>query len=163
MVALGRFISKLGERGLPLFKLIKKTGCFNWMEEAYQAFWELKKYLTSPLVLVAPRNEEELLLYISATPQVVSTVLVGEREETEDGAKVTLPGEHAGSTAPYPGAVTPDPGAVTSDPDDIIPDPDVTILDPGVATSGPGTITPDPGAITPDPGTTPGASLTKPR
>ena len=105
---------------------------------------------------MAPWDEEELLLYISATPQVVRAVLVGEREETEDGAKVTPPGEHAGSTAPYPGAVTSDPGAVTSDPDDIISDPDVTILDPGVATSCPGT-------ITPDPGTTPGASLTKPR
>ena len=29
MAALGRFISKLGERGLPLFKLIKKTRHFN--------------------------------------------------------------------------------------------------------------------------------------
>jgi len=30
MVALGRFISKLGERGLLLFRLIKKTGRFDW-------------------------------------------------------------------------------------------------------------------------------------
>ena len=29
MAALGRFISKLGERGLPLLKLIKITGHFN--------------------------------------------------------------------------------------------------------------------------------------
>jgi len=28
MAALGRFISKLGERGLPLYKLIRKTGHF---------------------------------------------------------------------------------------------------------------------------------------
>ena len=81
MAALGRFISKLGERGLPLFKMIKKTGHFSWTEEANVAFWELKSYLTSPPVLVAPRGEEELLLYILATPQVVSAVLVAEREE----------------------------------------------------------------------------------
>ena len=41
MAALGRFISKLGECGLPLFKLIKKTGCFSWTEEADVAFREL--------------------------------------------------------------------------------------------------------------------------
>ena len=29
MAALGRFISTLGDRGLPLFKLIKKTGCLS--------------------------------------------------------------------------------------------------------------------------------------
>jgi len=29
MAALGRFISKLGEHGLPLFKLIKKIECFS--------------------------------------------------------------------------------------------------------------------------------------
>jgi hypothetical protein len=32
---------------------------------------------------VAPKEKEPLLLYIAATPQVVSTVLVVEREEEE--------------------------------------------------------------------------------
>jgi hypothetical protein len=30
MVALRQIISKLGERGLPLFKLVKKAGQFEW-------------------------------------------------------------------------------------------------------------------------------------
>ena len=81
MAALGRFISKLGERGLPLFKLLKKTVRFDWTPEAEQAFRDLKKYLTSPPVLVAPSEGEPLLLYVSATPQVVSMVLVVERDE----------------------------------------------------------------------------------
>jgi hypothetical protein len=72
MAALGRFISKLGERGLPLFRLIKKTGHFDWSEDADQAFRELKEYLTSPPILVAPREEEDLLLYISAAPQAAA-------------------------------------------------------------------------------------------
>jgi hypothetical protein len=38
MAALGRFISKLGERGLPLFKHLKKVGWFEWTQEADQAF-----------------------------------------------------------------------------------------------------------------------------
>jgi Na+/H+-dicarboxylate symporter len=33
MVALGRFISKLGEKGLPFFKLLKKADKFVWDEE----------------------------------------------------------------------------------------------------------------------------------
>ncbi|XP_062210827.1 uncharacterized protein LOC133912221 [Phragmites australis] len=81
MTALRCFISKLGERGLPLFKLLKKTGRFDWTPEAEQAFHNLKKYLTSPPVLVAPSEGEPLLLYVLATPQVMSMVLVVERDE----------------------------------------------------------------------------------
>jgi hypothetical protein len=41
----------------------------------------LKKVLSTPPVLVAPKEKEPLLLYIIATHQVVSTVLVVERSE----------------------------------------------------------------------------------
>jgi hypothetical protein len=34
MAALGRFISKLGEKGLPFFKLLKKFDKFKWTDEA---------------------------------------------------------------------------------------------------------------------------------
>jgi hypothetical protein len=34
MVALDRFISQLGERGLPFFKLLKHHDKFQWIEEA---------------------------------------------------------------------------------------------------------------------------------
>jgi hypothetical protein len=37
--------------------------------------------LSTPPVLVAPREKEPLLLYIAATHQVVSTILVVERRE----------------------------------------------------------------------------------
>jgi hypothetical protein len=47
MVALGRFISKLRERGLPLFKHLKKAGWFEWTVEADRAFRGLKEYLSS--------------------------------------------------------------------------------------------------------------------
>ncbi len=49
MAALSRFISRLGERALPLFKLLKRSGPFVWTEEAEQALNQLKAYLTSPL------------------------------------------------------------------------------------------------------------------
>jgi phenylalanine-4-hydroxylase len=37
MVALGRFISMLGEKGLPILKLLKKSDKFEWTDEADQA------------------------------------------------------------------------------------------------------------------------------
>jgi hypothetical protein len=40
MVALNRFISKLGERGLPFFKLLKHQEKFAWTPEADQALAE---------------------------------------------------------------------------------------------------------------------------
>jgi hypothetical protein len=52
MAALGRFISKLGEKGLPFFKLLKKFDKFQWTEEADLALEELKTFLTSPPVMV---------------------------------------------------------------------------------------------------------------
>jgi hypothetical protein len=81
MAALGRFISKLGEKGLPFFKLLKKADKFVWDDEAQKAFKALKESLTTPLVMTPPIPKETLLLYISATTNVVSTVLVAEREE----------------------------------------------------------------------------------
>jgi hypothetical protein len=81
MAALGRFISKLGEKGLPFFKLMNKSDRFEWTDEADQALEELKSFLTTPPIMVPPAPKETLLLYISASSQVISTVLVVERPE----------------------------------------------------------------------------------
>jgi hypothetical protein len=81
MAALGRFISKLGEKGLPFFKLLKKADKFVWDDEAQRSFEALKESLTTRPVMTPPIPKETLLLYISATTNVVSTVLVAEREE----------------------------------------------------------------------------------
>jgi hypothetical protein len=81
MAALGRFISKLGEKELPFFKLLKKADKFVWDDEARKAFKALKESLTTPLFMRPPIPKETLLLYISATTNVVSTVLVAERKE----------------------------------------------------------------------------------
>jgi hypothetical protein len=40
---------------------------FQWTEEAHVAFSQLKKVLSTPPVLVAPKEREPLLLYITAT------------------------------------------------------------------------------------------------
>jgi hypothetical protein len=67
MEALGRFIARSGEKALPFFKLMKRIGKFEWTPEADKALTELKRYLTSPPIMVAPTFREPLLLYIAAT------------------------------------------------------------------------------------------------
>ena len=51
----------------------------------------VKQSLTKPSVLVPPCNGESLLLYISATTQVVSSALVVEREEEGHAFRVQRP------------------------------------------------------------------------
>jgi hypothetical protein len=81
MAALNRFISKLGERWLPFFKLLKHQEKFVWTREADQALSQLKDFLSKPPVLTAHRKKEQLLLYLTATTHVVSTAIVVERQE----------------------------------------------------------------------------------
>jgi hypothetical protein len=52
---------------------------FVWDDEAQKAFEALKESLTTPPVMTPPILKETLLLYISATTNMVSTVLVVER------------------------------------------------------------------------------------
>jgi hypothetical protein len=56
MAALGCFIARSGEKALPFFKLMKRTGKFKWTPEVDKAFIELKRYLTSPPIMVAQRS-----------------------------------------------------------------------------------------------------------
>jgi hypothetical protein len=81
MAALGCFISKLGEKGLPFFKLLKKADKFIWDDKAQKAFEALKESLTTPPVMKPPIPKETILLYISPTTNVVNTVLVTEQEK----------------------------------------------------------------------------------
>ena len=91
MAALNRFISRLGEKGLPFFKLLKKTDKFEWTEEANEAFKKLKAYLTSSPVFTPPKKYEDMMLYIATTSTVISTVIVIEREEEGHVYKVQCP------------------------------------------------------------------------
>jgi hypothetical protein len=79
MAALNRFISKLGERGLPFFKLLKHQEKFAWTPEEDQALAQLKDFLSKPPVLTTPRKKERLLLYLAMTTHVVSTAIIVER------------------------------------------------------------------------------------
>ena len=90
-MALSCFISHLGEKGLPFFKLLKAQAKFIWSKDADNAFTELKRFLTSPQIMTAPQADETLLVYITATNRVVSMAIIIEHEETEHAYKVQRP------------------------------------------------------------------------
>jgi hypothetical protein len=81
MTTLSRFISKLGECGMPFYRLLWKVYGFQWDDQAAAAFVELKEYLKSLPTLVPPKPDGVLLLYVVATDAMVSTVIAVERPE----------------------------------------------------------------------------------
>ena len=66
IAALSRFISRLGEKAIPLYQMMKKTDNFVWSDAANTMFEDLKKQLAKPLVLAALVDKEPLLLYVAA-------------------------------------------------------------------------------------------------
>jgi hypothetical protein len=55
LAALSRFISRLGKKGLPLYRLLRKAERFTWTLEAEEALGNLKALLTNAPILVPPR------------------------------------------------------------------------------------------------------------
>uniref|UniRef100_A0A2N9G7Y6 Uncharacterized protein n=1 Tax=Fagus sylvatica TaxID=28930 RepID=A0A2N9G7Y6_FAGSY len=68
VAALNWFMSRSTDKCLPFFKTLKKA--FEWTDECQQAFEELKKYLTEPLLLSPSKQGEELYLYLAVSPTV---------------------------------------------------------------------------------------------
>ena len=82
IAALSRFMSKSADRCLPFFKAIKGKG-FEWTQDCQLAFDELKKYLASVPILTPVEEGEVLELYLSASDEVVSSVLIKEVERVQ--------------------------------------------------------------------------------
>ncbi|XP_011102006.1 uncharacterized protein LOC105180037 [Sesamum indicum] len=78
ITSLGRFISRSADRSLPFFKVLRKPKNFQWSEECEKALQELKEYLTTPPLLVNPKEGEELFLYLGVSENAVSSILVRE-------------------------------------------------------------------------------------
>ncbi|GJW06148.1 reverse transcriptase domain-containing protein [Tanacetum coccineum] len=82
LASLNRFLSMSAEKSLPLFKTLKKCikkSDFHWTPEAEQAFKQLKQHLSELPMLVAPKLKEELIVYMSASHEAISAVLMTER------------------------------------------------------------------------------------
>lgn len=91
VAALSRFISRLREKAIPLYRLLKQTKKFKWTSEAAATLEEIKALLATNPIVAAPRVCEPMLLYISATNQVISAVLVVERDMEGNKFQVQRP------------------------------------------------------------------------
>jgi hypothetical protein len=88
LASLSRFVSRLGEKAMPLYQLMKKMDHFVWFQRADDAFNDLKQALSTAPILAAPAPREPMLLYIVATPRVISVVIMVER--TEEGKELLI-------------------------------------------------------------------------
>jgi hypothetical protein len=91
LAVLSRFISRLGEKGLPLYRLLRKTERFTWTPEAEEALGNLKALFTNTPILVPLAAGEALLIYVAATTQVVSAAIVVERREERHALLIQRP------------------------------------------------------------------------
>ena len=78
ITTLGRFISCLARKCLPLFQALKSSKKFEWNNECQIAFEEIQKFLTSPPLLSRPILDEPLYLYLSIGYESIASVLVWE-------------------------------------------------------------------------------------
>jgi hypothetical protein len=91
LAALSRFISRLSEKGLPLYRLLKKHERFSWTAEAQEALDKLKATLARAPILTPPQDGEPMHLYVAATTQVVSAVIMVECTEEGHALPVKRP------------------------------------------------------------------------
>jgi hypothetical protein len=88
LASLSRFVSRLGEKAMPLYQLMKKTDHFVWSQRANDAFNDLKRALSTAPILAAPAPWEPMLLYIAVTLRVISVMIVVDR--TEEGKELPI-------------------------------------------------------------------------
>jgi hypothetical protein len=79
------------QKGFAILQTPQGKGEVRVIGGSRHCFVELKQFLTSPLVLMAPKEGETLLLYIAATNRVVSTAIIVERKEVRHVYKVQRP------------------------------------------------------------------------
>ena len=83
--ALSRFISQTADKCKPFFQLLKTAakGSITWTTECEEAFTKLKAHMSSLPMLTSPRDGEDLYLYIAASEEAVSAVLIAQRDKEQ--------------------------------------------------------------------------------
>ncbi|GJW36074.1 reverse transcriptase domain-containing protein [Tanacetum coccineum] len=83
LASLNRFLTKSAEKSLPFFKTLKKCtkkSDFHWIEEVESAFKQMKQLIAKLLMLTAPKEKKEIIVYLAAAKEGVSAFLMTERE-----------------------------------------------------------------------------------
>ncbi|GJX63005.1 reverse transcriptase domain-containing protein [Tanacetum coccineum] len=83
ITSLNRLLAKSAEKSLSFFKTLKKCtkkSDFHWTTEAEEAFNQMKQLIDELPMLTSPMEKEELIVYLAATKETVSAVLMMKRE-----------------------------------------------------------------------------------
>nr|GEX86156.1 reverse transcriptase domain-containing protein [Tanacetum cinerariifolium] len=86
LTRLNRFLAKSAEKSLPFFESLKKytkKSDFYWTTKAEEAFKQMKQLIAELPMLTAPREKEELIVYLAVTKETVSAVLMTKREDKQ--------------------------------------------------------------------------------
>ncbi|XP_026445179.1 uncharacterized protein LOC113345668 [Papaver somniferum] len=83
LAAMNRFLARSSDKCKPFFDILKKESKFAWTIKCEDAFTKIKTYLASIPILQRPEPKEVLTLYITATINAVSAVLVRTKEREE--------------------------------------------------------------------------------
>ncbi|GJY79088.1 reverse transcriptase domain-containing protein [Tanacetum coccineum] len=89
LASLNRFLSKSAKKSLPFFKTLKKCtkkSDFQWTAKAEMASKQMKQLIAELPMLAAPKEKEELIMYLAAAKEAISAVLMTER----DGRQVPI-------------------------------------------------------------------------
>ncbi|XP_065036613.1 uncharacterized protein LOC135672085 [Musa acuminata AAA Group] len=78
IVAISRFLARLGDHCLPFFRALKDPKNFRWTTECEEAFKQVKQRLADLPRLTSVSPGEKLGLYLAASPHAVSSVLIKE-------------------------------------------------------------------------------------
>jgi hypothetical protein len=85
IAALNRFITKLTEKSLPFFSILRGFAKVEWGSEQQKTFDDLKQYLQHMPTLSSLEQGHPLILYVSATHSVISGALVIEKDAAHKG------------------------------------------------------------------------------
>ncbi|GJV94705.1 reverse transcriptase domain-containing protein [Tanacetum coccineum] len=85
LATLSQFFSKGADKSLSFFKALKSCTdkkIIQWIADADEAFLKMKEFIEIPM-LTAPIKGEVLVMYLAASTESVSVVLLLEREESQ--------------------------------------------------------------------------------
>jgi len=71
-----RFIEGFSKIAIPMAELLRKDKKFTWTESCEKSFQELKKRLTTALVLILPDIHQDFIIYCDASRQGLGCVLM---------------------------------------------------------------------------------------
>ena len=81
IAALSRFVSRANDKCQPFFQVLEKA--IQWDAHCKEAFAALKNYMSSPLILVSPFEEELLTLYLAVSDFSTSAVLIRDKDQVQ--------------------------------------------------------------------------------